>query len=873
MDSTSDRSVGIPVRGVSSPRDSGESSPVSTSFQCGLVLLSLFLSGTAGLIDEVVWTKMFGLVFGNTSWAVAVVLTAFMTGLAIGSLALSRIARAGSDLLKFYAALQVGIGFCAAATPWLMSAAETVFISASGTHGLHARLVQFILALAVMIVPTTMMGATLPVLVTQFESTGGNRRGTVGWLYGANMSGAAAGAFASAFFLIGNIGVRHTLHVAAGLSILSAGCALLTRTMVSSARQPLDNGTGHCFEAPEDFLQGRRVFLAMAFVTGLLALAYEVIWTRLLTSQCLGSSTYAFASMLTVFMLGTMVGSFIHAVFLARLTARRALVVFAVLMIALAVTGIMGPRIVVLSGRTGLSQSAWSGFNISILVMLCPAVVLGVTFPLLAGLYGRKADGFRLFYALNTFGGIAGAIAGTFILLGMLGVCAGLQVLAVLGVLAGVGTWAWNTSSTGRLRRIGIFATALCAIAATGMALAPPDLFVRRDGGIVKSASEPGLVLAREDADAYVSVWRSYDDPDGMNLNMVVNGRALSNTGFYARRYMKLMSHLPILLHGNCRDSLVICFGTGMTFGSTALYPLTSSECIEISRAVLRAADCFSGFNQDIARQVNLQPARGAVWHGRSRTGAELILRLEDGRTHLLTTARTYDVITLEPPHPRDAGSANLYSSEFYRLCRKQLNPGGLLVQWIPLFQQSQQEIRCELKALLNEFPYVTGWMPSMHNLLLVGSDRTPRLDIDRIRHLMATDGIRQDLANIGIDNIEQLLGTFFATRDALAEYARQAPPLTDDLPVTEYYHRFEKRGDQLASGPANLRFCSIIDAFPKLKGLNTDFGSASSLCRQALAQNEEYADEAHRMFRRALQLIPDGTFQAIHQAPNAARD
>jgi len=299
---------------------------------------------------------------------------------------------------------------------------------------------------------------------------------------------------------------------------------------------------------------------------------------------------------------------------------------------------------------------------------------------LLASVYMRETGkGMGLFYAVNTLGGIAGAFIGTFLLLGRLGMCAGLQFIAVICVFAGLLAWMWvsNRCSVPRLSQLAIGAIAICGMVTIGMILMPRNLFIRHHGGMAESPTQPGIIFDCEDSDAWVSVRRSHDMEGRPNLNMFVNGRALSNTGYSARRYMKLMSHLPLLLHGNCRDSLVICFGTGMTFGSTTLYPLHSSECVEISRGVLRAAGCFRDFNMDVARQVCLEDGKGGRWHGKSKKGADLSVRLEDGRTHLLTDDQIYDLITLEPPHPRDCGSVNLYSAEFYRLCKKRIHHKG----------------------------------------------------------------------------------------------------------------------------------------------------------------------------------------------------
>ncbi|MDD4870384.1 MAG: fused MFS/spermidine synthase [Kiritimatiellae bacterium] len=850
-----------------------------TNYHRFLIMICLVASGAGGLICEIVWTKMFGLIFGSTAWAVAVVLGVFMAGLALGSAIVERITDDRIDLLKLYGIIEISIGISAAATPFLFQAGETVYVLLARYHGTGSfsiHLIQSAVAVGVMIIPTVLMGTTLPVLTWYFRRTELRQNRNIGWLYGLNTLGAAAGAFFSAFYLIENFGIRHTLYFAAGLNFLSAACVLLFKNFFQCIQKTETSAeeffySGHNGKNNQSIVNddspgrgsscGRNVLLVATFFTGAVALGYEVIWTRLLTSLCLGSSIYAFASMLTVLLFGIMSGSMIYALLVVKIKERTALTLFAVLMSALGIMGILGPRLVTWAGDVDIARYVWKGvdesisngdwriigglFGSSALVLLCPAMIMGITFPLLACLYGNMKQesnkSIGLFYSMNTIGGITGSLIGTFVLLGKFGVCAGLQVLSAISVFIGIGVWVWNDGMQygGKLfGRLAFGAVIFCVFTVTGTMLAPRDFFIQHDGGIVKSKEQPGWIFDCEDTDAWVRIWRSYD-AGSVNLNMFVNGRALSNTGFHARRYMKLMSHLPLLLHDNCSNSLVICLGSGMTFGSTTLYPLKSSECVELSRAVLHAVDCFHEFNFDIKKQANLEPGTGSLWRGRSRTGTELIMRLEDGRTHLLTTRQAYDLITLEPPHPRDSGSSNLYSSEFYQLCKRRLKSGGMVVQWIPLFQQSREEIRREVHAFIDEFPYVSGWMPSMGNLLLLGSDCTPKLNTNRIRKMMNVKEIQDDLGGIGITNVEQLFGTFVATRDALVEFAGNVPALTDDVPVVEYYRRFGMNPLKMEYGPGSLRFCSICEDFPELKNEGVDFTSRISLCREAVIRGE----------------------------------
>ncbi|MCX7806837.1 MAG: hypothetical protein N3A38_16870, partial [Planctomycetota bacterium] len=204
-----------------------------------------------------------------------------------------------------------------------------------------------------------------------------------------------------------------------------------------------------------------------------------------------------------------------------------------------------------------------------------------------------------------------------------------------------------------------------------------------------------------------------------------------------------------------------------------------------------------------MAEVLGLATLSRTRWEGVSRCGTGLILRAEDGRTRLLVSDRLYDIITLEPPHPRDAGVSCLYSIEFYELCRRRLKAGGMMVQWVPLFHQSEEEIRREIATFLRVFRHVSGWLPSARNLLLLGSEDEPAADFGRMAAAMGGAEARRDLADIGLAEPEDIAAMAFASREALEAYAGDAPIITDDRPSIEYFRAF-------GMDPAGLRVAGI---------------------------------------------------------------
>ncbi|MBK7975038.1 MAG: tetratricopeptide repeat protein [Deltaproteobacteria bacterium] len=234
---------------------------------------------------------------------------------------------------------------------------------------------------------------------------------------------------------------------------------------------------------------------------------------------------------------------------------------------------------------------------------------------------------------------------------------------------------------------------------------------------------------------------------------------------------MKLLGHLPVLLARNPERVLTICFGTGMTFGATALHPeVEQSQCAELSATVLEAAPLFAEANGDVLTRPNAR------------------VRIGDGRQVLLASAQRFDVITAEPPPPRQAGTYQLYSREFYALARERLAEDGIVAQWLPLHDQSELEVRMSVRSFVDVFPNAQLWLPHAAEGILIGSPSPIVLDTARFAERWATPAVAESLASIGFTSPATLLKTFVMDGEALARYAAGAPAITDDRPLTDFW-------------------------------------------------------------------------------------
>jgi spermidine synthase/tetratricopeptide (TPR) repeat protein len=250
---------------------------------------------------------------------------------------------------------------------------------------------------------------------------------------------------------------------------------------------------------------------------------------------------------------------------------------------------------------------------------------------------------------------------------------------------------------------------------------------------------------------------------------MIIDGNALSGSDYSGRRYMRLLGHLPMLLCDDPEKVLVICLGTGMTLGACSRHEETKKLfCVEISPEVVRAARQFTRVNYAV-----LDQSRARVLTG-------------DGRNFLLSYPGSLDVITLEPPPPRARGVVNLYSREFYELCHKKLSEKGVMAQWIPLHDQSEEDVKALIKTFTSVFDNTTAWLIERHDLCLIGTVNPLSIELEDLRTRISA--VKESLEDIDITNEWELLSMFLADRQGLDNYCGEVPVITDDLPLIEHF-------------------------------------------------------------------------------------
>jgi len=750
----------------------------------------LFCSGFSALVYQTLWLRLLGLVFGVTVHAAGTVLAAFMAGLALGSLAGGRLADRVRAPLRWFGTAELLVGLSALATPPLLRTLETVYRQVHLTvsdDGSMLAAVRFVCSFTVLLVPTTLMGATLPLVLRSSIARASELGTRAAGLYAANTAGALAGAAITGYYLVSQIGIAASFRLAALVNILvgltavfwpmrffstavdgagdaaigaRAPAAAATSEFASQRLRPClgvgSQATGAPKKGPELPARVRRLVLAVFAVSGFTGLALEIIWFRALV-MFLAATTYVFTLILAVVLGGIAFGSAIATRALRH--DRDWIARLAVLQIASALAAVASLGAQAWTYSRGWRTSA--ALQGSALATLPTMILMGAAFPI--GLYcwtiggeaadARAGDRVGRFYLVNLSGSLAGALAAGFLLIPWLGTRGSLIAVASLSLAAGLVLLA--TLARARPR----FATALgggALVLFAAIASVLPDPLQA-----VLSRRYPGeRVLWREEgAQSTVTV-------------QAAERRVLYLDGLHQANDAPdmLLTHwqigtLAMVLHLDPRDALVIGLGGGVTASAVARFSDASVDLVELSPSVVRAADWFRHVNGDVLRRPNVR------------------LRIDDGRNYLLLTSKRYDVITADIIQPFHAGAGNLYSVEYFQLAAKALRDDGLMLQWIGHRPEAQYKLIA--RTFLAAFPHTTVWV---NGTLLVGTRQPLRLPLARYRERLADPVFGGALGRAGIAGFGGLVRLYTAGPEEFRRFVGEGPILTDDRPLVEFF-------------------------------------------------------------------------------------
>ena len=737
-----------------------------------ITLAAFFFSGTCGLIYEIIWVRVLCLVFGNTTYAVSTVLAAFMGGLCLGSWYFGRLVDKKESPLRFFALLEAGIGIYCIFTPLLFKLAEGIYLNiVQGTTEVTivSVLIRFIISFIIVLIPTTLMGGTLPVLSKFFIQ----RKEKIGWnvgiLYSVNTWGAVLGSFVTGFILIMLLGVRGTLYLAAVINIAIAGIVFVFSLRSDESYELAVDNQKITGEAHQPGSLSILVFIGIA-LSGFTALAYEVTWTRVL-SMVIGSSVYAFSIMLTAFLSGIALGSFIFARFLDKNKNLISLFGF-----TQAVIGISVLLLIPIYGILPFTflklfktfHQSFIGFQfvqflLCFGIMLIPTTLSGAALPIVSRIYGNE---FRTLgrkignvYAANTIGAIAGSVLAGFVLIPLIGLQRTISFVAMINVGLAIILLFFGLKGRRWTRALAcsflVFFTIPYALAlpswdkniiASGIYQYAPDYIKestlnpekeKEIWGIRMEGKE--MLFYKEGTHFTVGVQKHRDGVIGLSID----GKTDASNGFQGDMVtQQLSAHLPILLHPNPEDVLVIGLASGVTLGTVTKWNnVKGIDCVEIEPSMIEASHYFDEWNNTPLRDKRVK------------------IIMNDARNYLLTAKKKYDIIISEPSNPWISGCAPLFTKEYYELVKSKLKDNGIFCGWVQIYNMGAIDYITIINTLNSIFPHISIWGASEGDTLIIATPE--RLSIDYQGFKERIKPAEVDMDRIDLGNPLDLLAKF----------------------------------------------------------------------------------------------------------------
>lgn len=776
-----------------------------------VVLACFFLSGASGLILEMLWTRMLTLVFGSTTLAVSTVLTAFMGGLGLGSYLAGRYADRLKHPVRAYALAEAGIGLYALLVPLVMLAYPGLnrgLWSAFGDRYALLSVLRFIASAGLLLLPTTLMGATLPFLARHFVTRPWELRRIglrIGTLYSVNLFGAVAGAFFAGFVFLPTIGLRWTNVTAASFDLLLAGAILVARRFLpesgedgASIDERLDaaaaaaNLEGPVLPPPPAIdARSRRAALGAFAVSGATAMTLQVLWTRAL-AVLLGSSIFSFTLILLAFLIGLGIGAALfgrasqrtpHPVrWLAMLHLGTA--------VAVGVTYLFTDRMpyvftwLLQSTSFAVDTILVCQFVMACMILLPATILMGGVFPLTmriaaGGLDSVGRDVGRA-YALNTVGAIVGSFLSGFVVLPKLGLQRGIYVAVAIDIALGALLFWVAPELPARKRRAGV--AAAVALAVIGLLLPRWNLVAFSSGFFRMSVAreyisrklrkhvwkDPKLVFYEDGVATTVTV----DQWDAKTYSLKNNGKVdASNDADMPTQIM--VGLLPLLFYDQPAPPKValVGFGSGVTAGAITQYPIGSLEVVELEPAIYRASRFFENDNH--------KPLQNP----------KVTARVGDGRNFLTQRKDKFDVIVSEPSNPWLTGVSNLFTREYFRDVKRRLAPNGIFCQWAQLYEMAPWNIKTIYGTVRGEFPYVYVFAAEdlSSDTILVGSMRPLPLDIDLLERAFRNPIVRAEARRGGLSSPHDALAYLLLGPEELESFTAGAPRNTDDNARIEF--------------------------------------------------------------------------------------
>jgi spermidine synthase len=714
-----------------------------------LLLILFAASGCSALIYEIVWYQLLELIIGSTAVSLGVLLATFMGGLCLGCIVLPHVVATRRHPLRVYAAMEMLVGFCGILVLFGMPFVSRIYVAAVG-HGLPAILLRATICSICLLPPTMLMGASLPA-ISRWISTTPRGVSWIGFLYGGNTLGAVFGCLLAGFYLLRVFDMAVATYVAAAINAAVAliSFSLAMRTPIQVDANSLSKGSSAIARNVWP------VYIAVA-LSGACALGAEVVWTRLL-GLTLGATVYTFSIILAVFLAGLAMGSGAGSLLSPSLRTQTALGYCQLLLtVAIAWTAFtLAKSVPYWPVNPKLSTNPWFTFQIDVLRAiwaLLPATLLwGASFPLALGAVASTDDDpartVGAVYAANASGAIVGALAFSMFLIPRIGtrqseraliLVSGASALCVLLPVI------WSQRSKASVVRLAV-SMAIVGLLIAGVPAVPAAVIAY--GRLVTIAGNSRILYVGEGMNSSIAISQF-----GNTLQFHVSGKAEASNGAYDMRVQRMLGHIPAVLHPKPRSVLVVGFGAGVTAGSFVVNPDVQRIVIcEIEPLVPpTTARYFAKENYNVL----------------SDRRTEVVF--EDARNYILTTQEKFDIITSDPIHPWVKGSATLYTKEYFELAKEHLKPGGIVTQWVPLYETDLNTVKSEIATFFDVFPNGTIWANQGdgegYDVMLLGQMEPTKINVDDLQQRLNRPEyarVAKSLSDVGLRSASEILETY----------------------------------------------------------------------------------------------------------------
>lgn len=757
----------------------------------GLAFALMFVvSGACALTYQVVWSRLLASIFGVTAFAVSTVLVSFMGGMALGAYLLgTRVDRAARPL-RVFAMLEAGIGAYALLLPFLLAAAggfyDHLFPLLPDSFLLKSS-IRFVMSLSLLLVPTVLMGGTLPALGRGLLRRKDRVGLAVGLLYFVNTLGAAIGCFLAGFWLLPLFGLNRTTWLAVFFNFAVATTAFLLDRKdepVAAELGTLPAGEGVALTTPASWP------LWVAFGSGLAALAFEVIWFRVLV-LVFGSTVYSFSAMLSVFLLGLAIGSAIFGPWSDRtrvpvrlLALTQGCVAVTVLAGSLAVNHI--PLFFLSMLRDfGITYEGMTRTKmvLSFLTIFPPALAFGGTFPVVVRLASAMGQGtgtsIGRVYTWNTAGAIVGAFVTGFVLLPTVGTEITLKLVVAVAIALAFGSL---LAEPGRLNARWAAPAGLgIVVLIVTLVFAPrwdrtllgagvyfePHLFID-DAGSVSVTGVVADYQLKTFTEGYNDTIISFESPKGKFIT--VNGSATASDAFEDMLSQRMVGHLPMLFHpGPIRTVAVVGLGAGVTAGAMGVYDIEKMTAVELEKGVLVASRFFGDRNDGVLDNPRVD------------------LRIDDGRNFFRLSSERFDVISSHPNFPSLSGSGALFSKDYLEQCKAHLAPGGVVCHWAPLWRTRHEDWKMIVGTFADVFPHVRVFTAGLTTILLGRMEPFPPVDLAELRARFDREAVGRSLREVGVRGPLEVLSYYQLDDAEIRRMTQGAVRTSDDRPAIEF--------------------------------------------------------------------------------------